>query len=177
MRDPRPRQAPRALDLERDFKSISLLGTLGLDTKKACSPGGPLLKSTRVRPNYVIIDLGSNDLSKSAASAEEVGWMIVEMAKWLLQRGVQKVALCSILPRGRRIEVSPEEYRQRVEVTNAVFMAEARANPRLIYHVHRGFWAKEINEWSTDGIHPTGASLAKYRKSIKFAILSCIREN
>ena len=125
-----------------------------------------------VRPDFVIIDIGTNDLA-AGVQPLSVAVKVVDFANDLLHRisSVKHVRICSAILRDR-VDISESElFKQKIFSFNNYLLNLCAVS----YHVHKGFWTNSISEWSRDGIHPNNSVGRKnYKQSVRIAVFRSI---
>ena len=178
--DPRDQASPseiaRKLSIHRIVHSFHLYGQRGA---QVCSRSYalPHRQLTHVKPDFVILDLGSNDLA-SDIPPFQVATKLVELAHTLRSRyHVNTVIISSILNRQAHLKhITPEQFATAAYQTNNYVKNFLDSHPQLTYHVHKGFWAHSSDIWSRDGVHPnTQAGRQKYVKSIRKAVFTALQ--
>lgn len=120
------------------------------------------------KPNFVILEIGSNDLS--TCSPRVVSDRVVELALALTNYwGINCVLVCSLLLR-RDI---PDHL---ISATNTYLHDQIKDLSCIKFHPHKKLLGLAPSKFSKDGIHvntETGREL--YLKSIRRAIFTCIK--
>ena len=130
-----------------------------------------------IRPDIVIIDLGTNDLV-SGKQPHEVMDAIEEVCTTLLTTyRVRYIVLCSVLKRTTHI-MDTEEFSDLAYELNNCMKNYCSTQPRINFHTHRGFWKTpnlmplHVTNWSRDGVHPNNPSGRRlYKASLRRAIM------
>ena len=131
----------------------------------------------RLRPDFVILDFGTNDLA-SGTPPFEVAAKLVHLADRLRsQYHVDSVVICSVINRERHIRhLSPSQFAAAAYQVNNYLKNFVEAEPRTQYHSHKGFWTTPITQWSRDGIHPNSQHGRKlYIRSIRKAVFLALQ--
>ena len=176
--DPQPTGSylARKLNLNRIIQELHMHGERG---SRVCSSSFSLphrlLK--RVKPDFVILDLGTNDLAAGAHPFDVAAKLNSVADRLHTQYHVRTVLICSILYRKSHLRnLTREQFTQAAFDTNNFLKKSTEASPRTIYHVHKGFWTTPISQWSRDGVHPnTSHGRTNYKKSIRCAVFSALQ--
>ena len=143
----------------------------------------PLIRA--VRPNIVLMDIGSNDLANlhmtDHFSSLDLATRVFDIAKqYNEQRSVPMVIINSILPRSNNIACMADVFLRNAEHYNNV-VSNYCDKKKIIYNKQRGFHFMEIqgqqvshpvSSWSKDGIHcDIPQSMAQYTQRLRRAIL------
>ena len=171
-----PSDFARKLSLEKIVQKFHIHGHRGACiTSKSYSLPHRLL--TQSKPDFAILDLGSNDLASRVAPLQ-VATALIELADVLRHRyHIRTIMVCSIVNRKAHLkDITPEEFQTAAYETNNYLQNYADSHPHITYHVHKGFWAHPIDSWSRDGVHPnTPAGRTKYIKSIRKAVFLALQ--
>lgn len=129
-----------------------------------------------VQPDFVILDLGTNDLALGK-SPLEVAVELLDIAKILIANyRVKHVTLCSIINRASRLSITTEQFATAAYLCNKYLMDLCEVEARVHFHMHKGFWSSSPNEWSRDGIHPNNPiGRKKYRASLRKAVFKTLQ--
>lgn len=120
------------------------------------------------RPDIVIVELGTNDLSRFGPAA--VGSNIEEFARNLhVNYGVKLVCVNQILYRAQ----SPQ-FNAKVRVLNRYLTAVLEQLPFVIFWRHRGFWNCSNNLCLDDGVHLNALGNYKLYRSLRGATLRAL---
>lgn len=130
----------------------------------------------KVKPQIVILDLGSNDIAAGTPPLD-VATSIIDLATHLINSlEVKQVTICSIIPRFERVKEGVN-FADEMYNCNKYLQNLAEVEERVRYHVHKGFWAVDHREWSRDGIHPNQPQgRGKYRASLRSAVFNAIAD-
>lgn len=166
----------RKLNIEQIIQEFHMQGDRGA---RVCSSAFTLPHRLlqRLRPDFVILDYGTNDLAIGTPPFE-VAAKLVELAEKLRkQYHVAAVAICSIINRDRGIyNLSPSQFAAAAYQVNNYLRNFVQADLRTHYHVHKGFWTTPIAQWSRDGIHPNSKHGRKlYIRSIRKAVMHTLQ--
>lgn len=164
-------QLAKKLNIDNIVQEIHLHGQRGA---LISSPSYTLPHSllTQVKPDFVILDLGTNDLA-NGTSPFTVAAQLTDLADKLRSRyHVSQVMICSVINRTSHLRtMTPQQFASAAYQCNGYLRDLADISPHTTYHVHKGFWMDPDQNWSTDGLHPnTPAGRAKYIKSIRRAV-------
>ena len=161
-----------ALRLSNVSPSIDLLGYRGASTTSILRSANQTLKS--IHPDFVIIDLGSNDL-KDGQEPLSVAARLIELANHLISSiQVKVVVLCSALPRGNP-STCTHLYNQ-IYRFNGYLKNFCAVESRIVFWLHKGFWQKPISAWSRDSVHPnTHLGRHLYKRSIRAATFRAVQ--
>ena len=178
--DPRNQASPsemaRKLSVHRIIHSFHFYGQRGA---QVCSRSFvlPHRLLTHTNPDFVILDLGSNDLA-SGIPPFQVATKLLELADILRSRyHVNTVIIASVLHRETHLRhITPAQFSTAAYQTNNYLKNFADTHPHVFYHLHKGFWAHPSDTWSRDGVHPnTQAGRKKYVKSVRKAVFAALQ--
>ena len=173
------------LKVDRNIASVTLLGQSGA---KALNFEAPTYILDKIRPNIIILDLGSNDLAEGIVP-EVVRDKIVAIAEGLQDAYSAAVGILSVLPREKGVSLGPAAFRQAFEAYNLSVKIATRNLTPIFFFSHKGFWEQQVTmgqaifklpmlleAWSKDGIHPNSIEgRKKYKNSIRTAICQAIK--
>ena len=134
---------------------------------------------TEIRPDVVVLQLGSNDLCEQISSAD---WAAADL-QFLVQNihasGAMQVILCQTLNRNRAGMpdhiADPDDYNRMVASMNANNRnALANTSYARFWH-HRGLWNNARMVISRDGVHLNRYGNCLYFRNIRGAVLHGIR--
>ena len=166
----------RKLNLNKIIDELHMHGERG---SRICSSSFALphrlLK--QVKPDFVILEFGTNDLAIGTHPFEVAAKLNRLADRLRSQYHVRTVVICSILYRQSNIHsLTPDQFKDAAFDTNNFIKKSTAASHRTIYHVHKGFWTTPISQWSRDGIHPNSFHGRKnYKKSIRCAVFSALQ--
>lgn len=132
---------------------------------------------TRVKPDFVILDYGTNDLA-AGTPPFTVATKLMHLAHQLRsQYHVACVMICSTLNRDCHLStMTPSQFATAAYELNNYLRHLTQTEPKVNYHLHKGFWDTPVSAWSRDGIHPNGpAGRKRYIKSIRKAIFHALQ--
>ena len=172
---PSPTNIAHRLRLSQILAGLHLYGERGA---RVCSRSYHLphrLLQT-VKPDFVILDLGTNDIALGAAPFD-VASKIISLAETLRTRYfVNHIMVCSLIERNRHLfAMSPQQFSTAAYEVNNYLKHFAHADPHITYHGHKGFWSQDISFWSRDGVHPNSTTGRDcYKKSIGRAVFRAL---
>ena len=171
-------ETAKRLHLSNLVKRVYLLGQRGAAVSHPVHNlySLPSTLLNRVRPSYAIVDLGSNDLAAGVAPLE-VATKLVDLANLLIEdHGLTHVTLCQILKRNSGLgHLTQAQFADLAYQTNNYLRIMCEGEVSLSYHVHQGFWDRDVTIWSQDGIHPNRREGRKlYIKSLRRALFKAI---
>lgn len=174
------RAIAKEMNLSRIIQSLHMHGERGA---KVCPQAAhsqqyslPHSLLRRAKPDFVIIDLGTNDLACNIPPFE-IATKLFQLATDLItQYHVTAVVICSIINRERHISMTPPEFATAAFQLNNYLKHLAETEPRVMYHPHKGFWDSPVTTWSRDGIHPNATlGRKRYVKSIRKAVFAALQ--
>ena len=122
-----------------------------------------------LRPNIVIVQLGTNDLA--SCSPLQVGSELEEFVRLLHDSyGVQFVCVCQTIRRR-----SAPEFNKNVNILTRYLRVVLEPIPYALYWGHRGFWKARGNFLSPDGVHLNSRGQHKLYRSLRGAVLQSLR--
>jgi len=167
-----PSQNAAQLKINDVVQSLDLIGEKGLSVLQ---PGYevPLLRICATSPDFVILDIGTNDISNRKLP-REVCEKLLDVAKTiLLQPTVKRIVICSILKRKSTSRANCSLERKTREL-NSLLKTKCKNEPHIKFHIHTGF-TRPIETWSFDGTHPNRPLGRKlYKRSIRFAAFKTV---
>ena len=140
----------------------------------------------QVRPQIVLIDIGSNDVAQLHTVAPNATLSLANRVFEFAQSlNLPLVIINAILPRTSNIHSSAEIFRQNAANYNHALATICSSTDTIRYNKMRGFHYyydhndqqqhRPVTHWSTDGIHcDTELSKKQYRNRIRHAILDNI---
>ena len=121
-------------------------------------------------PDIIILQLGSNDLVDSTALT--VGSDIEDLVVLLHDHyKVDLICVCQTLRRSS-LEVM---FNKNVSLLTRYLKAVLEPIPYAFFWSHRGFWNTKSQFLSRDGVHLNGGGQHKLYRSIRGAVLKCLR--
>ena len=125
-----------------------------------------------VRPEVVIVQLGTKELSWQHTRPDHLGEEMRTLVNELLDRRVKRVIICKTLKRGKKGKpVSMPHYNGRVTIFNQYVKNNLTSDPRVVVWNHRGFIKDIEKHVCKDGTHMNEYGQSKLYKSYKGAIL------
>lgn len=171
--------AVRHIEVDRSIASLHMWGKGG---SKVVSDFDLTESEIReIKPDIVLLDLGTNDVVQPQVSTEAIIkgiWLQALLLKDVF--GVDIVVLCSIVRRETDARMTPQHFMSRAHIVNSTLreLCKQKGQGKIIYHLHRGFWRdtnmrpSEPSDWAKDGIHPNlPIGRRKYKSSLKSALL------
>ena len=167
-----PAATAKVLRVDSQVSAVSLAGERGASACSGFQPPVILLK--RINPEIVILNIGSNDLA-AGVTATRVATTVIGIAHQLVSdHGVKLVAICSVLPRSGNLQITDQAFTAAMKTCNTIMYQMCKEFDHLVYWSHNGFWAKSIDIWSRDNIHPNSHWGRKaYKKSIRQCLFLC----
>lgn len=168
-------------DICPKLRNLHFLGKSGLFTSQL-HEGDIVFQSSK--HDIVIVDCGTNDLASGVPITNIVNNVLL-FARRCLQDGATVVFITSIIPRGRRINGTQEQFREQAKAYNEHLKRVCVQEDRISFYRHAGFscrpddmTALAITHWSHDGIHPSTkridphlkTGMEKYHQSIRTAL-------
>ena len=161
---------------ERAAKNFDLQGTAEIFMHGVGDRTVPKLRKmdmgviTRISPDIVILDIGTNDLA--LAPPEVVGSDIEELVRSLVaEYSVRAVVLCQVTPRTTN---KSSNFNERAKLLNQYTRVVIDPIEQAICWTHRGFSNPFVTPFLSDGVHfnPMGqyTLYRSYREAIKHAI-------
>ena len=176
-----PTAISRSLQLHHIVRELHIHGERGA---RICSSSFTLPHRLllQIRPDFVILDYGTNDLV-SGSSPFQVAAKMVKIAERLrTQYSVRSVVICSVINRHSHLRsLTTEKFADAALKLNLLLKDYAGTHPCTFYQNHKGFWTTPVSSWSRDGVHPnTSLGRKRYIKSIRkasFLALQSITQN
>lgn len=120
-------------------------------------------------PNVVILQLGTNDLTTT--SAVETGSAIEDLSRLLYESyGVEVICVCQTIYR----QDAPY-FNKQVNLLTKYLKVVLEPMPYVLYWRHRGFWHCKSRVLARDGVHLNNLGHYKYFRSLRGAVLRCMR--
>ena len=117
------------------------------------------------RPEIVIMQLGSNDLTDS--DPLHVGSAIEDFVRLLHDTyGVKVVCVCQTIMRQGAVV-----FNRKAKLLTKYLRVVLEPIPYAIFWGHRGFWRPSQNFYARDGVHLNSFGQEKYHRSLRGAIL------
>lgn len=148
---------------------------------------------TQVKPQVVVVQLGSNDLNPRRLSDEDRllterefafkvgGHLLSTVEEWGLEGGFRQSVVCEVLPRKDpciHTEDVPA-FNRKVEYLNHYMETCCETNPGVKFYTHKAFHSEGNLEKAIDpedGVHLTeDFGLHRYYRSIRGAVLHGVR--
>ena len=125
-----------------------------------------------VRPEVVILQLGTKELSWHSVRPDLLGEDMRRLVIELLDRRVKRVVICKTLKRGTAgIPPTMPHYNGRVTVFNNWTRDNLGIHPRVDIWNHRGFWKDIEKHVDKKGVHMNDYGELKLYRSYKGCIL------
>ena len=123
-----------------------------------------------VRPDIVIVQLGTNDLSSRPPLL--VGSDLEDFVRLLHDScGVQFVCVCQTIRR----RSAKRSFNKNVDILTRYLRVVLEPIPYAFYWGHRGFWKARYNFLASDGVHLNSRGQYKLYRSLRGAILQSLR--
>ena len=117
------------------------------------------------RPEIVMMQLGSNDLTDS--DPLHVGSAIDDFVRLLHDTyGVKVVCVCQTIMRQGAVV-----FNRKAKLLTKYLRVVLEPIPYAIFWGHRGFWRPTQNFYARDGVHLNSPGQVKYHRSLRGAIL------
>ena len=120
-----------------------------------------------VRPECVIVDIGSNDVSSRRSAHSLVAELIAELQAMLdSMNGVISITWCHIVPRSKQTNgMSVLQYRRKSNMMNRLMARETGKHENIHHWKHQGLTRASQQDLLKDGVHLNRHSMWKYQKS------------
>jgi len=129
----------------------------------------------RLKPEIVILELGSNDLNPTVARPELVGSKIESLVQLLhAQYGVKVIVVCQAITRGLCPRGTPS-YNDRVSLLNRYLSVVLDTLPFANYWCHKGLRKPNVPVLCRDAIHLNQRGQHALYRSYRGAILCALR--
>ena len=162
---------PRDLDLAFKLKEPAAIfwhGVGGRTVAKTIRHDLHVVQS--VRPDIVIVQLGTNDLSSRPPLL--VGSDLEDFVRLLHDScGVQFVCVCQTIRR----RSAKRSFNKNVDILTRYLRVVLEPIPYAFYWGHRGFWKARYNFLASDGVHLNSRGQYKLYRSLRGAILQSLR--
>ncbi|CAH3107063.1 unnamed protein product [Porites lobata] len=117
----------------------------------------------RLGPDIIVLELGSNDLTK--LPAQTVGSELETLVRYLHDEfNVKSIAVCQVI---RRHSPQCTAYNLKVTKLHLYLKAVLEPIPYCLYWKHRGFWNSRENIYLPDGVHLNDLGNLKLFRSIR----------
>ena len=121
------------------------------------------------KPQIVILELGTNDLSNLAPTT--VGSFLEDLTQVLHSRyAVQRVVVCQTLFRDRN-----PDFNEQVTLLNKYSAVVISSLPYAYFWKHRSLWNSSKTLYLRDGVHLSAFGQVKLYRSIRGAVLHSLR--
>ena len=121
----------------------------------------------RLSPDIIVLELGSNDLTK--LPAQTVGSELETLVRYLHDEfNVKSIAVCQVI---RRHSPQCTAYNLKVTKLHLYLKAVLEPIPYCLYWKHRGFWNSRENIYLPDGVHLNDLGNLKLFRSIRGAVI------
>ena len=125
-----------------------------------------------VRPELVIIQLGTKELSWHRVRPDTLGEEMKLLVAELLDRRVKRVVICKTIKRGKKgMPINMPHFNGRVTIYNQWIRNNLTQDPRVQVWNHRGFQMNIEKHVIRDGVHMNNYGQLKIYRSYKGAIL------
>ena len=173
---------PSILRLDDHIKTIQTVGKSGLKISDLVCLIDEVGQS---KPDAIIIDCGSNDLTLASCNVEQLVENLMSLANYSkIVYEVKLVMFCSVLPRGKCREVTPLQFEERMKSFNSKLQESCANESGTCFFMYRGFWRDPtgnvlpISAWSSDLIHPgvqaDSKGFLKYVRNIRDCLQTII---
>ena len=139
-----------------------------------------------IKPHIVLLELGTNDITDSAARhfkslEEQVGHLIVQIQSIcgeLFCQGVKKVVVCEVIERCKfHGTTTLHEFNTKRDLYNKALQLLSKQNLNIIFWQHQKKIIRELKEGtiSTDNIHiTTDIGFHLYNFSLRSALIKAL---
>ena len=129
----------------------------------------------RLKPEIVILELGSNDLSRSEGRPEQVGSKKESLVQLLhAQYGVKFIVVCQTINRALSLRSTPS-YNDRVALLNRYLSVVLEMLPFATFWCHKGLRKPNVQILCKDGIHLNHKGQYALYRSYRDAILCVLK--
>ncbi len=126
-------------------------------------------KVCQLHPQFVILQVGSNDACDRDKDATLIADAIRALARYLVKElGVLQVVVCQILTRD---SVPFPSYNFKIKDINAKLKSILQHEPHCHFWSHRGLWRSKNNIYLRDGVHLNLHGQIKLYRSYRGAML------
>ena len=120
---------------------------------------------------FVVIQLGTKNNDLSSLSAVETGSALEDLPRLLHESyGVQRVCVCQTIFRS-----NAPLFNRQVKLLTKYLKVVLEPIPYVLYWRHRGFWNCKSRFLTKDGIHLNHFGQYKFFRSLRGAVLQCLR--
>ena len=124
----------------------------------------------RLSPDIIILELGSNDLTK--LPAQTVSLELETLVQYLHDKlNVKSIVVCQVI---RRHSPQCAAYNFKVTKLHLYLKAVLEPIPYCLYWRHRGFWNSRENIYLPDGVHLNDLGNLKLFRSIRDAVVKAV---
>lgn len=169
----------RALGLGRACSHLSMTGRGGSFISYFEDFVESLISSRESRMDFLIVDMGTNDLCGLDADGVTLARHYMSCAAELIRRtSVRRVVFALVTPRARTHKRNPRDFDRERNRFNSEIINKSRTMNGVRYFVHGGLMTSEARSWAKDGIHPTTTKYGsnEYYYSIKNVVLQTAKD-
>ena len=133
-------------------------------------------KILQLRPEIVVLEVGTNDLAREDMSPKDVADGVMELVRDVLDCHVREVVVDQVILRGKEgMERAVPEFKDKVHDYNRRIKNDLQYQPRASFWHHRNLWNVELEEHLEDGTHLNALGNKKLYRSVKGAIQSTMK--
>lgn len=126
------------------------------------------------KPDHVLIQIGSNDISNVETNVETVAWSIQHLYQTLISIGIKHVTVGFLFYRQkvrRSRGLTLAQYNARVDELNRLLFEMPLYCPQLTLWRHRGLRFPNVQILRNDGVHLNNEGLKRLMRNIRGAIM------
>ena len=130
----------------------------------------PIMKN---RPHIIIIEIGSNDLTKIYIDPSKLASEVLTFCQWLLNNSTKFVIVSAVIYRSKSKMIPLDEYNARVDEYNYRLSELCNSSPNIIFWSHPRI-QRGMNLLRSDGIHLNNSGNYHFYMSLKNALAHAI---
>ena len=177
------RRYAQELKVDENIRRVFLVGKSGATVMQ---PSIPRYLISRIRPQMILLEYGSNELSRGERPTL-VADKIFSLAADIGSDFNSVVGILSVVPREGNLKgVNPVQFMASMMTLERLLKEKVASMQKIFYHKHQGFYEYQnksgeksrlpVSAWSDDAIHPARPrGMERYKKSIRAAIFKGLK--
>ena len=164
------------LGLPHDQIELYYYGISGAKVDNLLDPAH-LWEVERIRPELVIVEIGTNDLAKASVKPADLAWKTKYLVRELKNRLVRRVVVNQVIYRGPEgMKRAVDNFRGKVVIYNKLCRAALATEPGCTFWKHHCLW-KYIEHLvkPKDGTHLNELGQLKLCRSLKGGVICSMK--